>query len=414
MMVVRLSYLRNAVRTLRSAVVLVCVFPPTHLAGQVATQQLSLSEFERLCASAASPLFENINDARRLSISDQRRRLNRIIGESLPRADQPQLSALWAPIQQRAGEGLALLAIIDSIEENKPSNWNLLWKVLTTNDTDKQKNERDFEIFKRLAMEGGEVGLRQKFHELDQELNESIVALAVLRGNYQAAEVPDGISLSYWPSWNGVYAGDCLRFRNNTGVNLLNTVLITSLKGSSGQSASHVHHVDNWAPGAYLNAYYWADEDGYSTTETVSDPSEVDVVAYSASSVLTTRYQLTPDEWDKVIEEYCSKLQVSGTFLGNYVEDGSGQPYAPGLKFRFSGIRSLPVTSVTIQFSDGAEWQGDVWGGAKTLQPNEDYSYRSERFLNGSPAFDRVSPPKHIWLTLGLANSRRPWRFEIY
>jgi hypothetical protein len=97
-------------------------------------------------------------------------------------------------------------------------------------------------------------------------------------------------------------------------------------------------------------------------------------------------------------------LKVSPVFLGEYVEEETGKPYYPGVKFSISGLNRLPVKRITVQFVRGGETVEEHWNWNKYLPQGEEVVLRSQSFAR----FGKYAPPEQKRVILEFTDSSVP------
>jgi len=118
---------------------------------------------------------------------------------------------------------------------------------------------------------------------------------------------------------------------------------------------------------------------------------------------------LTPDEWDRIVKGYFSRIKLVGQYLGPYPDSETQARHPSGFEFEFNGLPSFPVQGVRIEF---ANQDGTTRTAAWTYQANsslkqaKDYDFRTE-LLDGET-------PAHIDLTFTLDGTGYKPHFHIY
>ena len=370
----------------------------TRLEGQWEDQKRAArwEELRKTVVLAGTPLVEKPETSVR-DFQAQEARLLALHNSGKLEADNPELVKAWARIETAADTGLLILERIREIDNHKPSGPEILGKIVA----DDEKTNREFweTLASRLNSEVDKSNLKSEFRKAEQDLNAAIGDLQRMADVLSGRELPNGISVQYWPSWEGTVWGDTFEVQNASDSALQNAVVFTTVHMSDGSSRVHVHYVEQWQSGAWLKAVYPFEAGDYANAETGSHPDNVDVTLYLPSGRVKTSYALTAEEWDKKVGAYCGGLIFSGNYLGAF-ENSEGR-HPPGFQFQFQGLSTLPVASVEVRFTSGS---GEIRSGVGYYEPGtklasgEFHPVRSPQLDSETP-----DPPSHIDYILRFA-----------
>jgi len=281
--------------------------------------------------------------------------------------DNPELTKAWAQIESDVDGSLLILKQIAVIDQEKPSNVELVSNALQ--DDDKEKDQAFWSsIGVRLVSEAGKAQLEEKFRQAGSRLDRSIAGLQSVASGLAGPEIQNAVSVRYLPSWQGRLWGDEVQVQNTSGNALTDAAIVVTSHSRDGSSKVHLHYVDQWPSGTALSALYGYQPTDYSSSQAVEDPASVDVAVYLPTATARASYALTQDEWDNIVKSYSSRLSFTGTDLGAYVEDQTNNLYPPGYQFQFQGLPTLPVKSLELRFASDT---GDVKTADFTFPGNE-------------------------------------------
>ena len=185
-----------------------------------------------------------------------------------------------------ANRALAILARIAQIDNNKPSDWDVVvsgFKAATEDTKNKDREEWGQDAWVRLLMEAGKANLENEFRTAEQTL---AMKLAELSSAVRYPYVGQGIGMTHLPSWQGAYSNDLLILRNETGRDLSRPAFFVTFLGNDGSRITHLHRASIWGNTQELYFKYPYYETDYASRQTVSHPASVEVSVYSPDSVL--------------------------------------------------------------------------------------------------------------------------------
>jgi len=375
----------------------------------VAAQPSSAAPTDDMVRAAyivGTPLLEKPAATEPAGFDDTWDRLLRIYRYRDWSAGDSNLASAWTEIQQKTFSCLTILSAIAKIDNLKPTGWDIFLKTMRDNNSDSKKFDRDLTVLERVLAEGSKLVLQQQLRDREFELYTSIGALKSVGDGLARGPMRKGIAIGYLPSWRGVYLGDVLEMRNDSGTDFTNGAVAVTVRHMDGRSVTHIHYVERWQNGSTLGAWYPYYAGDYSKNKAFDDPTSIEVAAYSGGAISIGRRDISEQELDATIRRYCSELRFAGSFLGEYVENGSGKFYPPGFRFTFDGLSALPVKSVLIRFySAEGRAQEVIWEGRESLQRSKYYVYRSDLFSKSEPAFGSVSAPAHVEVVLEFAGT---------
>jgi hypothetical protein len=268
----------------------------------------------------------------------------------------PELIKVWGQIQVDTSRGLLILEKIAEIDNNKPSGYEILAKGLKDAATDAAQDNnravRDFwtTTLERIRMEAEKSDREKIFRETEASLNDSVGGLQRVAAGLSGKELPNTVSVQYFPSWEGRLWGDAVEVENTSDGALDNAIVVVAVRMTDGSSKTHVHYVDHWQSGARLKAWYPYKPTDYASAQTGDNPGNVDVAVYQPGGTAKATYTLTQEKWDEIVKGYCSRL----TFSGNYLQPFPGDEeidHHSGFQFMFEGLPTLPVESVEVRFT---------------------------------------------------------------
>jgi hypothetical protein len=380
---------------------------PAYFPVAAQTSEVGLQELVRAASIAGAPLSAS-PASETLDFSYQWLRLSRLYRYQDWDASNPALARAWLAIQQRTRQCLLILTAIAEIDRTKPSGMEVFEKMLRDNRTDAQKRDTTLTFIDWAIAQGRKGDLEKQFRQSEADLFRAIGALRQVGDNLSRYSTASGIDAAYFPSWLGVFANDELVLHNVSGQDWENAAVAVTVHQRDGNDIVHLHYIDRWRSGEAMQAYYPYRGTDYAVPEAAADPVAVDVALYLPSQTVTARYLLPPQEWDRLVHSYCSRLRFTGTFLGPYVESQTNRRLPPGFQFSFSGLPRLPVKEVVIQFfagdtEDANTAQGVIFQVNDVLKPDTLYPYRTELFDSG--VLSRMDAPKHVHLILKLSGT---------
>jgi hypothetical protein len=311
----------------------------------------------------------------------------------------PELTRMWAQIETQTDRNLVLLRKIAQVKQNTPSFTDILNKALQDD-----SQQKDQELLNSILAGGNGylayINLEGKLRREEAALDDAVGDLQQVAGSLYPDPGGEIYSVRYWPSWGGRYWGDQISVTNQSGESPRNEAVFVTIHMKDGSQRAHAHYIDDFSSGATLSALYRYD--AYEDTASASGdlPSSVDVAVYQGTSTARATYVLTPEAWDEIVKEYCSRLTFTGTFLGPYVEDVTGNRYDAGYKFQFQGLSSLPVTSIRLKFISAS---GDVQSADFPIEDGEIKS-GGDPVAMRSPLLDG-DPPAQIKYTLTFSGT---------
>jgi hypothetical protein len=208
----------------------------------------------------------------------------------------------------------------------------------------------------------------------ERDLDASIASLQEVVNDLTRNTLSPQVSVKYLPSWEGTYSHDMLIIKNTSGAEIERASIIVSVKMNDA-TFTHVHYVNHWAKDSTVHTYYPYSATDYAQAQTGEHPEHVEVTVFQETGTSHTSYELTPDEWDHIVQSYCRDLNINikGEFLGHYPLYGTNN-FAPlGYKWTWTGTGRLPIEAVDIKFT----WaDGHASAFSHTLLPEERYPTR--------------------------------------
>jgi hypothetical protein len=275
--------------------------------------------------------------------------------------DNIEVTKAWTQITTDATMGLLALQRIGKIDNDDLSFPDFLSKGVQALQGDDQASRN---AAATLTDMGAKVidreSLKERFRRTEASLNNSMDGLIESATSLSHKEIPGALSVQYFPSWQGRFLADSLRIQNTSGSTLRDGAVFVKVHMKDGTSKVHVHYVNSWQNGSTLGALYPYSATDYASAQTGEEPTSVEVLVYLPSGTSRATYVLTPDEWDKIVASYCSRLTFNGKWLSPYIEAVTGKPYDSGFEFDFEGLQTLPVKSVEVRFTSPIS--GTVYG----------------------------------------------------
>ncbi len=294
-------------------------------------------------------------------------------------ADQPA-EMIWEQAQGNAQRALAILARIAQIDNRKPDNFDValsLIKAATEDTEQKERREWGKDAFIRIFEEIRKSGLQEEFRHAESALDAKLGELATTASTFP---VP-GIGVESRPSWQGAYDNDVLELSNLTNRDLVQAAVFVTIYSEDGSHVTHIHRANRWASGQkvyFKYPYYGSD---YALGQTVNQPARLEVSVFGSDG---SHFQGTKvwggNEFDNMVQSYIRDLAVSATFLGPYIEEGSGTAYYPGVKFSMQGLHRLPVRRIKVRLTRRDEVKEVYWDWNKFLASGEEIVLRSADF----------------------------------
>src|SRR5277367_630236 len=346
-------------------------------------------ELRKAVVTAGSPLVDD-PQMQATDYSAAAMKLAALYGNRKLEFDDPELSKTWAQIETQADEGLMMLQRIARVDNETPSGYEVVARVL---EDDNSNNQDDSPLAREgaawIAMKLDESQMEGKFRAAEEKLDTSLGGLQTIADGLSRNELQSAIAVDYLPSWEGTFWGDEVEVQNTSGTTLENAAVFVTVHQNEGGSKTHLHYVKQWPNGAKLRALYAYSATDYEDAQAVANPDSVDVAVYVPAGTARAKYVLTPEEWDKRVEAYCSGLTFTGNYLAPYAEDISNQQYHAEYQFSFQGIKTLPVKSVELRFtSSSGAVQSAVWtpNQMQRLTAGQPFPIRSELLDGDAPA----------------------------
>jgi hypothetical protein len=315
--------------------------------------------------------------------------------------DNPELVKQWEKIEEEADSGLETLRRIGRIDNNKPSGYEIIAELPDDN--------WEKPAARRVAAELEESDLKSEFRKTELALEMSIGNLQQIANAISRQETPNLIVVRYWPSWEGTLVGDTVEVQNTSDRTLENAVVFVKVQSSGGDWKVHAHYVNHWPSGEKLSAVYPYYATDYAAPETGADPNNVEVWVYLPSGTARATYTLTPEDWDRAVMSYCSRVTFSnGMYLGAFT-DGSNLRQPAGFQFQFDGLPTLPVKSVEVHFTTST---GDVQAVNFTYPAGNKLS-SGRPYANRNVLLDGETP-SHIEYVLRFARSDYGHHVQVY
>ena len=354
------------------------------LAGNIAGRHLFTSE-------ATSPETD---------FQDQWARLVRISRYDRPVFADPADEAIWDAAEIDAKRALEILARIAELDNNKPSDWNVVVSAFNFATEDTKNKERQNwagDVWRRILFEAGKSVLQSQFRTAEQALDRKLAELAA------TVRWPDsgGLGIGHLPSWQGAYQNDMLILRNDTGRDLSNAAVFVTFYGTNGSSLTHLHHASAWAANQKLYFQYPYYDADYASGQTVNHPTRVQVSVCWPEGAVQFSKLWSGDDYDALVRQYLRDLHYRGTYLGEYVEDGTNTVYYPGVKFSTSGLQRLPVKRITVRFIRRGETKEVYWDWNKYVASGNEVVLRSQDLA----AFGKNDPPEQKQVILEFTDS---------
>lgn len=324
------------------------------------------------------------------SFEDQWARMVRIATSDLRIFADPSARVIWSEVQADANRALATLVRIAQIDNKKPSDFDVAVSVVkaAAEDTkDKDRKEWGQDAWVRLLMEANKLSLEKEFRTAEWTLNAKLAELASTVSSSYAGR---GVGITHLPSWQGAYTHDVLILKNQTGRDLSAPALFVTFLGQDGSQITHLHRASMWANDQQLYFKYPYYDSDYASGQTVNRPARVEVSVFSPDGFVQEVKVWSDEEYANTVRRYMDEVKLSGVFLGEYVEDGSGTLYYPGFKFSATGLSRLPVMRLTVRFIRRGEVREAHWTWNRYLESGEEVVLRSPSFAD----FGKSDPPE--------------------
>ena len=350
---------------------------------------------------AGRDLYKTADTSDQTSFEDQWARMARIVKFDQRIFPDPSAQVIWSEAQADADRALAALARIAQIDNKKPSDFDVVVSTLkaATEDTkDKDRKEWGQDAWVRLLMEINKADLEKQFRAAEWTLN---AKLAELAATVRSSDAIQGIGITHLPSWQGAYDHDALVLTNQTGRDLSAPAFFVTFQGQDGSRITHLHRASMWANGQQLHFKYPYYDTDYASGQTVNRPARLEVSVFSPDGFVQDVKLWSDEDYDTIVRRYMDEVKVTGVFLGEYVEDGSGTLYYPGFKFSTKGLNRLPVKRITVRFIRRGETREDHWVWNKYLPPDEEVVLRSRSLAD----FGKSDAPEQEQIILEFTDS---------
>lgn len=369
-------------------------------------------EFRKAAAIVGDPLSDNP----KLAAGDFDAQAGRLIAlhDSNLAFKNPELSKVWAEIETNTSRGLLILEKIGEIDEKIPSDTNMLGKLVKTGVQQDEAATREFlgTATDWISNQIDKHGREEKFREMESNLDVSISHLKGIADGLTRRKLSFSPTVRYFPAWEGTFDADEVDVENTSHKSLENAIVFVSVRMDDGSSTTHLHYVPQWKDGARLGALYPYKAAAYVNAQTGRHPENVDVDIYTVDGATRASYALTPDEWGRIVQSYCSHATFDGQFLAAF-DDSTGH-HPAGFQFLFRGLPALPVKSVEYIFrSSNNEVLADdveVFQDGTKLEPGHFTPLSTYR----SAKLDVPDPPGHIDYVLRYSGTNNEQKLHLY